>query len=91
MMEQYLSLFEEAIRIQSTEVGETLALAQAKRAGLSVSPSGHIVACTGNPALVLLRLIKTFTEDGNLNALKAIAPLIEKMSELQDEWSRTTV
>jgi hypothetical protein len=87
-MEEYLSLFEEAIRIQSAQVGESRALAQAKRAGLSVSPSGHIVSCTGNPALVLLRLIKTFTEDGNLSALKAISPLIEKMSQLQEEWSR---
>jgi hypothetical protein len=88
MMEDYLSLFEEAIKIQSEQVGESQALAQAKRAGLSVSASGHIVSCTGNPALVLLRLIRTFTEDGNLNALKAIGPLIEKISELQEEWSR---
>jgi hypothetical protein len=88
-MEEYLSLFEDAINVQKKQVGAKKALAQAKKAGLSVSAAGHIVACTGNPAVVLLRLIRTFTEDGNLAALHAVAPLIEKLSSMQDELSPT--
>ncbi len=84
-MEKYLILFEEAIKIQVDTVGEQKAHAQAKKAGLTVSESGGIVSCTGNPTVVLLRLIKSFTEDGSLAALKACAPLIEKMSEIELE------
>ncbi len=84
-MEKYLVLFEEAIKIQVDTIGEHKARTQAKKAGLTVSDSGSIVSCTGNPAVVLLRLIKSFTEDGNLAALKACTPLIEKMSEIELE------
>lgn len=84
-MEEYLLLFEDAIRVQAGMVGEEKAIQQAKKAGLTVSSSGHIVACTGNPKVVLLRLLKSFTEDGNLIALHASAPLIEKMAQMKDE------
>ena len=84
-MEEYLTLFEDAIRVQGEMVGEEKAIAQAKKAGLTVSPAGHIVACTGNPKIVLLRLLKSFTEDGSLLALNASAPLIEKMARISDE------
>ena len=85
-MEKYLSLFEDAVRAQAEIVGEEKALAQAKKAGLQLSAAGHIVACTGNPKIVLLRLIKSFTADGNLLALHACAPLIEKMSQMAEEF-----
>lgn len=84
-MEEYLTLFENAIRVQGEMVGEDEAIAQAKKAGLTVSPNGHIVACAGNPKIVLLKLIKFFTENGSLLALSAAAPLIEKMAKIGDE------
>ena len=86
-MEEYLTLFEDAIKEQSKLVGEKKAWAQAKKAGLSVSKAGRIVSCIGNPIVVLLRLIKSFTEDGNLAALHAAKPLIERLSEMQEELS----
>ncbi len=84
-METYLSLFEQAIRTQADMIGEKRALDQARKAGLGVSSAGHIVSCAGNPELVLLRLIRCFTEDGNLKALHACSPLIAKMTELSAE------
>ncbi len=87
-METYLSIFEEAIRRQVKLVGEKKALAQAQKAGLSVSPCGHIVSCTGNPMIVLIRLIKSFTEDGSLAALNTCAPLINQLEEMQKELSK---
>ena len=81
-MESYLNLFEKAIKVQAETVGQEKACAQAKKAGLNVSPKGNITSCTGHPTLVLLRLIRSFTEDGNLAALEACGPLIEKMSEI---------
>ena len=88
-MEKYLSLFEDAIRVQAEVVGQEKAIAQAKKAGLQLSAAGHIVACTGNPKIVLLRLIKSFTADGNLLALNACAPLIEKMTQMAEEIETT--
>ncbi len=84
-METYLNLFEQAIRTQAEMIGEKRALDQARRAGLGVSSAGRIVSCAGNPELVLLRLIRCFTEDGNLKALHACSPLIAKMTELSAE------
>lgn len=84
-MESYLVLFERAIEAQATHVGSTKAREQAKKAGLTVSSDGHIVCCTGNPMVVLLRLVRNFTEDGNLQALAACAPLISKLTELPAE------
>jgi len=78
-METYLNLFEQAIRKQADLVGEELAFAQAKKAGLGVSPEGHIISCTGNPQLVLLRLIRRFSEDGNMIALAQCGPLIREI------------
>ena len=78
-METYLSLFEEAIRKQVELVGEETAFSQAKKAGLSVSPAGHIVSCTGNPQVVLLRLIRFFTAGGNMEALLQCMPLINEV------------
>jgi len=84
-MENYLRLFEDAIRKQAELVGEETAQAQAKKAGLGVSRDGHIVSCTGNPQLVLLRLIKSFTEGGNLASLVQCTPLINMVLDGQDE------
>lgn len=81
-MESYLTLFEQAIEAQAHQVGYDKAREQAKKAGLTVSSEGHIVCCTGNPMVVLLRLVRNFTEDGNLMALGACAPLIAKLTEL---------
>jgi len=78
-MEAYLNLFEEVIRSQADTVGLEVALAQAKKAGLGVSREGHIVSCAGNPQLVLLRLIRSFTEGGNVASLMACRPLIDEI------------
>jgi hypothetical protein len=83
-IERYLALFEEAVQQQIEVVGKEKALDQARRAGLGVSGKGHIVSCAGNPMLVLLRLIKCFTEDSNLQALTKCTPLIDEMENLRD-------
>ena len=81
-METYLSLFEEVIQEQAARMGSEVAYAQAKKAGLGVSREGRIVSCTGNPQLVLLRLIKCYTEGGSMQALMACMPLINRMTEV---------
>ena len=88
-MENYLALFENAVNKQSEIVGEEKARAQAKKAGLTVSKAGHIVACTGNPMIVLLKLIRSFTEDGSLPALDACSPLISKMTDIPAVLEKT--
>ncbi|MFZ5981727.1 MAG: hypothetical protein ACOYVF_13975 [Candidatus Zixiibacteriota bacterium] len=87
-VEKYLKLFEEVINEQSKVIGRDKALSQAKKAGLSVSPSGHIVSCFGNPQLVLLRLIKYYTEGHNLEALIKCTPLIIELERLQEEFEK---
>ena len=71
-VERYLSLFEDAIREQAKVVGEKAALEQARKAGLGVSPAGHIVSCVGNPALVLLRLVRNFAEGGKSRSTRTV-------------------
>lgn len=78
-METYLNLFEQAVKKQAELVGEETAFRQAKKAGLGISRDGHIVSCTGNPQVVLLRLIRSFTEGGNFPALVECAPLIDEV------------
>ncbi|NOY88942.1 MAG: hypothetical protein GXO93_06065 [FCB group bacterium] len=78
-MERYLKLFEQIIKKQEKIVGHDIALAQAKKAGLSVSKEGYIVSCAGNPEVVLLRLIKFFTKSGNMSALVECTPLINEL------------
>lgn len=80
-MEAYLKMFEQAVKKQAEVVGNQVALDQAKKAGLGISPEGQIISCTGNPQLVLLRLIKCFTAGGNLLALQECTPLINKLLE----------
>lgn len=87
-VEKYLELFENVIDRQSKVIGRDKALCQAKKAGLSVSPDGHIVSCVGNPQLVLLRLIKCFTEGNNLEALTMCMPLINELERLQEEFEK---
>jgi hypothetical protein len=87
-MEDYLSLFEQAINKQAELVGVDEARVQAKLAGLTVSDRGRITSCTGNPMVVLLRLIRYFTKDGNLAALDACGPLIRRMVELPAELEK---
>lgn len=84
-MENFLNLFEQAIRQQAEVVGKTKALEQAKKAGLGVSREGHIVSCSGNPQLVLMRLIKFFTAGGNLAALVECTPLINELLKMCGE------
>lgn len=84
-MERFLILFEKAVKTQAELVGSDKAREQARGAGLGISPAGSIVSCTGNPMIVLLRLIKAFTKDGNMAALVACEPLIEKLTEYQME------
>jgi len=90
-VERYLILFEEAVKSQANLVGVEKARDQARAAGLGISPSGNIVSCTGNPMVVLLKLVKSFTKDGNLAALVACEPLIEKLTELQAEQEEVNV
>ncbi|MCP4683861.1 MAG: hypothetical protein GY867_00280 [bacterium] len=89
-MEKFLILFEEAIKAQADVVGRETACEQAKSAGLGISPSGSIVSCTGNPMVVLLKLIKSFTRDGNMAALAACEPLIVKLTEWQAEQEKVS-
>jgi hypothetical protein len=89
-MEKYLALFESAVNKQTELVGAEKARLQAKKAGLTVSKAGHIVACTGNPMIVLLKLIKSFTEDGSLSALDACSPLISKMIDIPAELEKVS-
>lgn len=89
-METYLNLFEEAIRKQVQLVGEEEAFSQAKKAGLGVSPEGHIVSCTGNPQVVLLRLIRFFTSGGNMEAMLQCTPLINEMLKETQQDSNTS-
>ena len=86
-METYLDLFEDCIRKQCDIIGTEAAYATARKAGLSVDPDGHIVSCIGNPIVVLLRLIRVFTNEGNLAALEQCTDLIDKFSEISDEFS----
>ena len=78
-METYLNLFEKTIRRQADLVGKDIAYEQAKRAGLGLSPDGHVISCTGNPQLVLLRLIRRISESGNMQALALCSPLIKEI------------
>lgn len=77
--ESLLKRFEEAIAEQVKVVGIETAHAQATNAGLAVSSEGKIVSCADDPTLVLLRLIKNFTEGGNVIALAKCTPLINEM------------
>lgn len=88
-MEKYLKLFENAIKKQAELVGEETAFHQAKKAGLGVSPEGHIVSCTGNPQVVLLRLIKNFTEGANFPALVECMPLINHLLHTYGQTEET--
>ena len=81
-MERYLALFDEAIIKQAELVGRYKAHMQARASGLKISREGHVISFVGNPMVVLLRLIRSFTEDGNLAALDACAPLINRMTEI---------
>lgn len=78
-MENYLYLFEKAIKKQAEIVGQEAAWAQAKKAGLGVSKNGQIVSCFGNPQIVLLKLIKFFTAGGNMLAMVECTPLINEL------------
>jgi hypothetical protein len=82
--EKYLEMFEDTIRKQAELMGHETALRQAKRAGLGVSDKGRIVSCSGHPAIVLLRLIRMFAEDGNLAALQQCSGLIKEIEKLSD-------
>jgi len=77
--ETLLKLFEEAIAEQVKLGGVETAHAQATNAGLNVSSNGKVVRCDDDPTLVLLRLIKNFTEGGNILALSKCTPLINEM------------
>ena len=84
MTEEYLLMFEDAIRKQAEVSGMEAAIRQAKKAGLTVSEGGRITSCAGHPITVLLRLIRLFTEDGNLAALIQCTELIREMERVAD-------
>lgn len=85
--EQYLELFEEVLEKQAEIVGREAAVHKARLAGLSLTADGHIVSCVGNPAVVLLRLIKYFAEDGNLEVLAHCSPLITEIETIESMFS----
>ena len=90
-METYLDLFEDCIQRQCKIIGKEAAHATARKAGLSVDPEGHIVSCIGNPIVVLLRLIRVFTAEGNFAALEQCTDLIDKFSEISDDLEPETL
>ena len=87
--EQYLELFEGVIEKQAELVGRETAVAKAKLAGLTVTAEGRIARCVGNPAVVLLRLIKYFAEDGNLEVLSHCTPLISEIENIQSLFAES--
>lgn len=89
-MEAFLKMFEQAVKKQAEVVGNKIALDQAKMAGLGISEEGNVISCTGNPQLVLLRLIKYFTAGGNLQALQECTPLINKLLEILTDTEQKT-
>lgn len=82
--EHYLELFENAIDKHINNVGKEKGYGDARKAGLGISPDGHIVSCVGHPALVLLRLIKIFTATNQMNTISECMPLIDEMENLKD-------
>jgi len=82
--EHYLELFEKAIAKHREIVGEKIALEQARQSGLTVSPDGRIVSCVGHPVIVLLRLIKVFTQNQQMATLVECMPLIDEMERIKD-------
>ena len=87
--EQYLELFEDVIARQAEVVGRETAVRKAKLAGLTVTAEGRIASCVGNPAVVLLRLIKYCAEDGNLEVLSHCSPLISESEEIQSLFAES--
>jgi len=88
-VELYLNLFEDAVKKQAELVGLERALSQAKEAGLGISQKGHIVSCAGNPVIVLLRLIRMLTEDGNIEALEQCTTLMKVLEEIAEKLEFT--
>ena len=90
-MEIFLNLFENVIKDQAVHIGPEEAFARARKAGLGVSDDGHIVSCTGNPQLVLLRLIRCFCDGGNVLTLATCRPLLDELlkNQSQDEVAET--
>ena len=78
-MKTYLNLFERAIKRHAERVGEEAAYAQARKAGLTISDDGHIVSYNGKPQVVLLRLVRFFTEDVNRASLDVCESLIDEI------------
>ncbi|MFQ6008133.1 MAG: hypothetical protein ACE5K8_04190 [Candidatus Zixiibacteriota bacterium] len=78
-MKTYLNIFEQAVHKHASRVGEKVAFEQARKAGLKISDDGHIVNYTGNPQVVLLRLVRFFTEDGCTASLDVCESLIDEI------------
>jgi hypothetical protein len=78
-MKTYLNLFEQAVKQHASRVGEEAAFAQARKAGLKISDDGHVVSYVRKPQVVLLRLVRFFTEDGDLASLDVCETLIGEM------------
>ncbi len=88
-VEKYFTLIQKAVNEQVRLVGEAEALEQARRSGLGISPAGHVIGCVGDPALVLLRLVKNFVESGNLAALTKCMPLVDEMGQIRAAVEQT--
>jgi hypothetical protein len=77
--------FELAIRKYTESVGKSRAITQARQAGVKVSEDGHVTSWDGDPLLVLLKLIRSIAEDGQLNAIGSCLPLIDELERLSTE------
>ena len=84
-LDKYSKLFMALIREQAQIIGMMKALELASEAGLAMTPDGEIISCEKDPTLVLLRLIKSFTQSGRLETLPACIPLLNELRRLHEE------
>jgi len=85
-MNDYLEMFERAIAKQAELIGLEKAVSVAKKSGLKVDSNGQVVGCEESPVVVLLRLIRTFTAEGDLLALAQCTELIDKVTEIAESY-----
>lgn len=79
------SVLEESIRLHAKDFGLTKTHELAGSAGVIVTEQGKVVQLTGNPFIVLLRLMRLFTLNGKLAALESCLPLLAEMEELASQ------
>ncbi len=88
-MKIYLDLFEQAVNKYAELVGEETARSRAEQAGLSFDDEGRVVGFTTDPKVVLLRFIRSITENANVATLEACLPLINTLLKQFDSEELT--